>query len=70
VIQPSQLLRSPARLLVGITASCVTASRVLLDVRHPSDVAAGVALGVAWANGTALLVRPPGTAVLRSSVSN
>jgi hypothetical protein len=33
---------------------------------RPSDVAAGFALGVAWVGGVALLVRLPGTTVLRS----
>lgn len=53
----------------ALVVCAVAASRVLLSVHYPSDVAAGVALGVAWVSGAALLVRRPGTAAPASSVA-
>jgi membrane-associated phospholipid phosphatase len=50
------LLLAVAALLIG----AVAASRVLLGVHYPSDVAAGAALGLAWVGAAALLVTLPG----------
>ena len=46
------MLTTGTALLVG----AVAVSRVLLGVHYPSDVAAGVALGLAWVSGAALVV--------------
>jgi membrane-associated phospholipid phosphatase len=46
------MLATGIALLVG----AVAVSRVLLGVHYPSDVAAGVALGLAWVSGAALVV--------------
>lgn len=53
-----------ATVLVG----AVAVSRVLLGVHYPSDVAAGVALGVAWVSAAALLVSLPRHASFPTSV--
>jgi membrane-associated phospholipid phosphatase len=55
-----------AALLIG----AVAVSRVLLGVHYPSDIAAGVALGLAWVSGAALLVSLPRSALFRASVSH
>jgi undecaprenyl-diphosphatase len=51
-------------LAAGALLICaVAASRVLLGVHYPSDVAAGAALGLAWVGIAALLItliRPGG----------
>lgn len=49
------MLVTGAALLVG----AVAVSRVLLGVHYPSDVAAGVALGLAWVSAAALLASLP-----------
>lgn len=49
------MLVTSAALLVG----AVAVSRVLLGVHYPSDVAAGVALGLAWVSAAALLAHLP-----------
>jgi membrane-associated phospholipid phosphatase len=49
------MLASGTALLVG----AVAVSRVLLGVHYPSDVAAGVALALAWVSGAALMVSLP-----------
>lgn len=53
-----------ATLLLG----AVAVSRVLLGVHYPSDVAAGVALGLAWVNAAVLLASPPRLASSSTSV--
>lgn len=62
-----------ARLVLVAAATlvvcAVAASRVLLGVHYPSDVAAGIALGVACVSGAALVVRLPATAAPASSVA-
>ncbi|MGB8997217.1 MAG: phosphatase PAP2 family protein, partial [Pseudonocardiaceae bacterium] len=53
-------------LAVGALLICaVDASRVLLGVHYPSDVAAGTALGLAWVGVAALLVTRIQTGELR-----
>jgi undecaprenyl-diphosphatase len=49
------MLATGTALLVGAVAM----SRVLLGVHYPSDVAAGVALGLAWVSGAALVANLP-----------
>lgn len=50
----------PVLLAAGaLVVGAVAASRVLLGVHYPSDVAAGVVLGLAWVSGAALIVRLP-----------
>jgi membrane-associated phospholipid phosphatase len=49
------MLVTGAAVLVG----AVAVSRVLLGVHYPSDVAAGVALGLAWISAAALLASLP-----------
>ena len=58
------MLVTGAALLIG----AVAVSRVLLGVHYPSDVAAGVALGLAWVSGAALLVSLPRSALSPTSV--
>lgn len=60
------MLMTAAALLVG----AVAVSRVLLGVHYPSDVAAGVALGLAWVSAAALLVSLPRSARTPTSVPN
>ncbi len=55
------MLATDTALLVG----AVAVSRVLLGVHYPSDVAAGVALGLAWVSGAALVANLPRSAFLR-----
>jgi membrane-associated phospholipid phosphatase len=57
-------------LLTGATVvvDAVAVSRVLQGVHYPSDVAAGVALELAWVNGAALLVSLPRNAASSTSV--
>jgi undecaprenyl-diphosphatase len=52
------ILATGTALLVG----AVAVSRVLLGVHYPSDVAAGVALGLAWVSGATLAVSLPHSA--------
>jgi membrane-associated phospholipid phosphatase len=53
-------------LVVGaLVISAVAASRVLLGLHYPSDVTAGVALGLAWVGGAALLVTLPHSTRIR-----
>lgn len=64
------MLATGTALLVG----AVAVARVLLGVHYPSDVAAGVALGLAWASSAALVATcraascPP-TSVSRRSLA-
>ncbi|HEX6402353.1 MAG TPA: phosphatase PAP2 family protein [Pseudonocardiaceae bacterium] len=60
------VLVTGAALLVG----AVAVSRVLLGVHYPSDVAAGVALGLAWVSAAALLARLPRSAPTPTPVSH
>jgi membrane-associated phospholipid phosphatase len=60
------MLASGTALLVG----AVAVSRVLLGVHYPSDVAAGVALGLAWVSGAALMVSLPHSVFPMTSVSH
>jgi undecaprenyl-diphosphatase len=63
VLLASPLLRRWARVLLWATGAllvaAVAASRVLLGVHYPSDVTAGVALGLAWVGMAALLSALP-----------
>ena len=43
----------------ALLVCAVAVSRVLLGAHYPSDVVAGVALGLAWVSGAALLVNLP-----------
>jgi membrane-associated phospholipid phosphatase len=58
VLLASPLLRRWARVLLwaagALLVAAVAASRVLLGVHYPSDVTAGVALGLAWVGMAAL----------------
>jgi undecaprenyl-diphosphatase len=47
----------------ALLVAAVAMSRVLLGVHYPSDVAAGVALGLAWVSTAALLISPPRNAL-------
>lgn len=60
------LLVTGAAVLVG----AVAVSRVLLGVHYPSDVAAGVALGLAWVSAAALLAHLPRNAPTSTPVSH
>ena len=60
------ILVTGTTLLVG----AVAVSRVLLGVHYPSDVAAGVALGLAWVSAAALLVSLPRSVQSPTSVSH
>jgi undecaprenyl-diphosphatase len=63
VIYLAGALRPPARLAARIAAplaiALVGVSRVMLRAHWPSDVLAGIALGLALASAAALLGRPP-----------
>ena len=60
------MLVTAAALLIG----AVAVSRVLLGVHYPSDVAAGVALGLAWVSAAALLASLPRSAPTPTPVSH
>jgi membrane-associated phospholipid phosphatase len=52
----------------ALLVSAVAVSRVLLGVHYPSDVAAGMALGLAWVTAAALLVSLPRSSLTRTWV--
>jgi membrane-associated phospholipid phosphatase len=55
---------------VALLVGAVAVSRVLLGVHYPSDVAAGVALGLAWVSAAALLAHLPPSAPTPTPVSH